>query len=420
MNKELFSNNRKKLTLGLADKSIAVLFAGSAPYKTADQLYEFTPNRNFYYMTGIDKPSIVLVITKHGEHIEETLYIEKADPVLEKWEGKKLNAEQASETSGVHNVQYIDDLNKVIDRELLKFDFKHLYLDLERRGWNGTPTPAHLFAKEAQEKYPFLSVSSVYHDITRLRMIKSDEEVAQLRTAIEITNKGIQNMMNHARPGIMEYELEAHFDFILKSHGVKHHAFHSIIASGHNATVLHYEDNNMQAHDNELVLIDLGAQYQHYNADISRTFPVNGTFTDRQKELYNIVLKAELETIKAIKPGLPYSELNAITKRVLADECKKIGLFENDEDLGDYYYHSVSHYLGLDTHDPGNYRDELLQPGMVVTVEPGLYVSEESIGIRIEDDVLVTETGYEVLSKDIIKSVEKIEAFMASAKQSQA
>ncbi|MGZ4113167.1 MAG: aminopeptidase P N-terminal domain-containing protein [Tumebacillaceae bacterium] len=420
MNQPFVINNRKNLLAKLADKSVAILFAGAAPSKTADQIYEFTPNRNFYYLTGIDKPSIALVITKFGEHVSETIYIEKADPVLEKWEGKKLNAEQATAASGVHNIDYIDDLNKAIDRELLRHDYKHLYLDFERRGWDGVATPAHQFAKSVQEKYPFLSIENLYHEITRLRMIKSEEEVAKLRKAIEITDKGIQNMMNHARPGIMEYELEAHFDFILKSNNVKHHAFHSIIASGANATVLHYEDNDMQAQDNELVLIDLGAQYQHYNADISRTFPVNGTFTDRQKVLYNIVLKAELETIKAIKPGLPFSELNAITKRVLAEECKQIGLITTDEEINELYYHNVSHYLGLDTHDPGNYRDELLQPGMVITVEPGLYVAAESIGIRIEDDVLVTETGYEVLSKDIIKTVDEIEAFMAGAKQKQA
>jgi len=206
--------------------------------------------------------------------------------------------------------------------------------------------------------------------------------------------------------------MEAHFDFILKSEGVKHYAFPTIVASGKNSTVLHYEKNDAVVEEDSLVLLDLGAQYNYYNADISFTFPANGKFTEKQKTFYNIVLKALRETTELIKPGVQFAKLNEHTKRVLAEECVKVGLIMEESEIGKYYYHGVSHFLGLDTHDVGNYKDLILQPGMVLTVEPGLYIEEEGIGIRIEDDVLVTEEGHDVLSKDIFRSIEEIEAFM--------
>nr|WP_280521242.1 M24B family metallopeptidase [Paenibacillus mangrovi] len=235
-----------------------------------------------------------------------------------------------------------------------------------------------------------------------------------MKRAIEITKDGIERIASHMRPGINEAELEAHFSFNLRVSGSKHYAFDPIVAGGARATVLHYEDNEQVVQDGELVLIDIGAEFDHYNADITRTLPVSGTFSERQKSIYNLVLKAELEVIKAIKPGIPFANLNEITKQVLAEGCKDLGLIGNDQELANFYYHGVSHGLGLDTHDVGDYNIEL-QPGMVLTVEPGIYITEEGIGIRIEDDVLVTADGCEVLSEGILKTVDEIEAFMAKA-----
>lgn len=412
MNHEFYQQNREKLLQRMEDRSILVLFAGSAAHKTADQYYEFTPNRHFYYLTGLDQPHLILQITKWGETIEETLYIEASDPVKEKWEGKTLDADEAKERSGIQSIRYIENFQTTFDRMQIGSDYQHLYLDLERRGWESPAKGAQTFARQAQEKYPQLKIENAYHAISHLRMFKSPEEIERLKKAIEVTDRGIQRMMEYARPGMMEYEIEAHFDFVLKSSGIKEHAFHSIIASGKNATVLHYEKNNSQTGGEDLLLIDLGATYQYYHADISRTFPVNGTYTERQKEFYNLVLQANIETIAAIKPGIAFKTLNEITKRVLADGLKKLGVIQEDDELAKYYYHGVSHFLGMDTHDVGDYRDLILQPGMVVTIEPGLYIAEESIGIRIEDDVLVTEDGHENLSQGIIKTVEEIEAFM--------
>lgn len=411
MNKEFFTRNRNNILENIKDNSMLILFAGEAPQKSADEAYNFTPNRNFYYMTGIARENMILMITKINKKVSQTLFIEEADPVLEKWIGKRMTVEEAKEASGIENVQFLGDFEASISRLMLNYEMKKLYLDLERRDWDSIPTRAQLFADTVKTRYPELKIKNIYQDICALRLIKAEEEIAEIRKAIEITDKGIQSLMNNAKPGMMEYEIEAHFDFTLKCSGVTDYAFHTIAASGANATVLHYSQNNSKTKDGDLILFDLGAQWNYYNADITRTFPLNGKFTERQKQIYNIVLKAMQDTMDIIKPGVPYAKLNETTRKSLAESLKEIGLIKEDAELSKYYYHGVSHYLGLDTHDVGS-RECELKSGMVLTIEPGLYIEEEGIGIRIEDDVLVTEDGYDNLSKAIIKSVEDIDAFM--------
>ncbi|GIO28981.1 MULTISPECIES: aminopeptidase P family protein [Paenibacillus] len=416
MKQTFFVNNRQKLVQALADDSIAVLFAGEAPHKSADANYPFKPNRHYYYLTGLTKPSSILVITKRGNQVEETLFIEKVDPVLEKWTGKMMTADEAKEITGIGKVQNRDTFEHFFHATVTNHDYKNVYFDLERRGFHELPGRAEIFARKTQEQYPMLVVQNLYRQIAHLRLFKTQDEIVKMKRAIEITKEGIERMVSHMRPGVNEAELEAHFTFNLRTSGAKHYAFDPIVAGGARATVLHYEENDSDVQDGELVLVDIGAEFDQYNADITRTFPVNGTFSERQKAIYNLVLKAEQEVINAIKPGVPFTKLNEIAKQVLAEGGKELGLIDNDEELINIYYHGVSHSLGLDTHDVGDYRGLELQPGMVLTVEPGLYISEEGIGIRIEDDVLVTEDGCEVLSKDILKTVDEIEAFMAKAK----
>ena len=411
MNKEFFIKNRNNLLESIKDNSILILFAGQAPQKSADEAYNFTPNRNFYYLTGMNREQIILMITKINGKVNQTLFIEKADLVLEKWIGKRITIEEAKEASGIEGIQFLEDFESSVNRLMHTYDIHHLYLDLEKRGWGSIPTTANIFAKNTSEKYPQLKVKNIYHHICSLRLIKTDEEVAEIKKAINITNEGIKSLMNNAKPGMMEYEIEANFDYVLKSSGVTDYAFHTIAASGVNATVLHYNENNSRTQDEDLILFDLGAQWNYYNADITRTFPLNGRFTERQKEIYNIVLKAMEDTRAVIKPGVPFIKLNEATRASLAESLKKIGLIKEDSELSKYYFHGVSHYLGLDTHDVGS-RDLELKPGMVLTIEPGLYIEEEKIGIRIEDDIVVTEDGYENLAKDIIKTAEDIEKFM--------
>jgi Xaa-Pro aminopeptidase len=413
----VYIERRNKLYEKLEDRSILVLFSGNPPHKTEDMEYHYTPNRNFLYLTGIARSGMILFATKHGGQVSETLFIEKADPLLEKWVGRKLRADEATRISGIEKVLYVEDFVAQLGRHLWRQGASAAYLDLGRVSWKQPLSLAHEFAAELRQKHPDIRIHNVHPEVTRLRLIKSEEEVDYIRKAIEITKLGIENLLANAKPGAMEYELEAHFAYKLHMSGVREPGFGTIVASGKNAVILHYEENNAQTKDGDLVLLDLGAQYNYYSADISRTFPVNGKFTDRQKQLYDIVLNVELAVIEAVKPGVTWKQLNDLAKRMLADELKKIGLIKEDGELSRYYYHSVGHQLGLNVHDVTVLgENDPLQPGMVITIEPGLYIEEESIGIRIEDDILVTETGAENLSKDILKTTEEIEAFMANAR----
>jgi len=408
----LFNTNRDNLWESLEENSITLIFAGEAPYKSADETYAFTPNRNFYYLTGIDKDKMILMVVKRSGKAEEILFVEKNDPVLARWVGEKMSIYEAKKISGIKNVEFIEKFEDSFHGILEKTKIENLYLDLERQGFDISMSTSQRFAKIVNERYPYLRVQNIYHEIASLRLIKSEEEIQLIRQAIDITDMGIKQLMKNAKVGMKEYQLEAYFDFSLKSNGVTDYAFPTIAACGKNATILHYVKNNSEIQNGELVLFDLGAQYKYYNADISRTFPVNGKYTERQKQVYNVVLKAQEAVIAVAKPGILFSVLNETAKEVLINGCIELGLIKKPNEISKYYFHGVSHYLGLDTHDVGN-RDIKLRAGMVCTNEPGLYIEEENIGIRIEDDLLITKDGCENLSEQIIKTVDEIEAFMA-------
>lgn len=413
MNKNFFMENRRKLGEGMKNNSLAIFFAGRAPYKSADERYSFTPNRNFYYLTGIDEEDIILLMKKQNDEVSEYLFIQEIDEVEAKWTGETISIERAEETSGIKDIRFLKEFEDTIGAYINTFNINQMYFDLERQEINIAKTQSQLFANLIIDRYPHMRINNIYSDIAALRTIKREEEVELIKKAIEITYEGIKLMLKNSKAGMMEYEIEAYFNFALNREGIKEVAFSTIAASGKNATILHYDKNNTTTKENELLLVDLGAQYKYYNADISRTFPVNGKFTERQKQIYNIVLKANEEVMKSVKHGVTLGELQAKAKEVLAEGCKAIGLIEKDEELAKYYYHGVSHPLGLDTHDVGE-RNIKLKEGMVITDEPGLYIEEENIGIRIEDDILVTKDGYINLSKNIIKTVDEIENYMSS------
>ncbi|KEZ85129.1 peptidase M24 [Clostridium sulfidigenes] len=412
MNKIFFVTNRQKLGDVLSQNSIAIFFAGQAPYKSADETYPFTPNRNFYYLTGIDEEKVIMVMININGKVSEMLFIQENDPVMAKWVGETISEDRAKEVSGIEDIKFLKDFESIIASYFDRFSIDNVYLDLERQEFNIPQTSSQNFAVDIMKRYPYVRVKNVYHDIALLRTIKREEEIELIKKAIDITYDGIKEIWSNAKPGMKEYEIEAYFNYILKKNGVKDFAFPTIAATGKNATILHYVDNNTKTEDGELMLLDLGAQYKYYNGDISRTFPINGKFSERQKEVYNIVLEANETVMKAVKPGITTGELQDITKRVLAQGCKRIGLIKEDSELNKYYYHGVAHPLGLDTHDVGP-RNIELKPGMIITDEPGLYIEEEGIGVRIEDDILVTEDGYVNLSAHIIKSIEDIEMFMS-------
>lgn len=405
-----FESNRKKLYKHIKEKSLVVLFAGKAPLKIGDEKYMFAPNRNFYYITGVDKENIIFVMFKYNNIINEYLYIEKYDEIESKWTGEVISPQKSTEISGIENIKYLDCFYDDIYFIIFNNRIEQIYIDCENR--YGIPSSSIQFAQNIKNNYPAVNIIDIYPIISKLRTIKDEYEIKNICRAVEITKRALYMMVKLTQPGLKEYEIEAYFDFALKKMGVKDKAFQTIAASGKNATVLHYVENNSETKDGDLILFDLGAQYNYYNADITRTFPVNGKFTKRQKQIYNIVLQGQSLVIESIKPGIEFKMLNEILKDYYYIELRKIGLVENKEDVDKYYYHNVSHFLGLETHDTGRNNEGILKEGMVLTVEPGLYISEESIGIRIEDDVLVTKNGCEILSKDIIKTIDEIEAFM--------
>ena len=416
MTERFFIDNRRKLAARLEEGSAAVLFAGKAPLKRGDEYYPFSPDRNFYYVTGVERENCVFLMAKVAGGLQETLFIPRDNGILAKWVGANMTAEEAEEISGMTDIRPIDAFADDFAQMVFRNNITKIYLDLEHREWD-VLTPALRFAKELREKYPAMAVGDLYPIFGDLRLIKEPYELEKMRKAMDITRMGVEAMMANARPGMMEYEIEAHFDFTLMQHGAREKAFQTIAAAGERGTILHYTKNNGKTKDGDLLLVDCGAQVDWYNGDISRTFPVNGKFTERQKLVYNIVLEGQQKVIDAIRPGQPFSRLNEILKEHYLEALKEIGLVKTMADVAKYYYHGVSHYLGAETHDIGRYTERVLQPGMVLTVEPGLYIEEWGIGIRIEDDALVTEDGCEIMTKDMIKTVEEIEAFMAKGKQ---
>ncbi|UED66868.1 aminopeptidase P family protein [Brevibacillus sp. HD3.3A] len=409
MDSKEFVNRRQKLAEKMPEHSVLVLFSGVAKTRSQDDKYPFSPNRNFYYLTGIGRSNLILMITKRAGIVSETLFLQRPNELEAKWTGAVLADQEAKELSGIEHFDYLDEWLEAFATFVRRCEGQcSLYLDLYRYQWSDEQTLAEAFAEDAQKKYKTLQMQDAGPWLKELRMVKSPAEIEEIKRAIAITDEAIRRMWAHSRPGIMEYELEAHYDFALKSNGVRELPYLPIIASGINATVLHYEANNQRAEDGDLVLLDLGAASNYYAADISRTFPVNGRFTERQKAIYQLVLEAEIKTIEAVKPGVTLQQLNEVTKQVLADGLLRLGLIQDSSELSKYYYHAVSHHLGLDTHDVSDY-SAVMQPGMVITIEPGLYIEEEAIGIRIEDDVLVTADGYEVLSAQIPKEIAEVE-----------
>jgi len=399
------------LSNNIDKNGVVVLFAGKAPVKIGDERYLFTPNRNFYYITGIDKQNFIFVMFKSNNVTEEYLFIERFDEIKAKWSGAVLLPDECTKISEIENIKYIDEFEEIFADIIFRNKIENIYTDIENR-YFGFDALSIKFSNYVKSKYPYINIKNIYNTISEFRTIKSDFEIENIKKAIDITKCGIYEMMKNSNVGMYEYEIEAYFDFILKKNGIKDKAFSSIAASGKNAVVLHYSDNNTKTKENDLILFDVGAQYNYYNADITRTFPVNGKFTERQKQIYNIVLFGQEKVISSIRPGVEFNKLNEILIQHYVEELSKIGILRNKNDISKYYYHNVSHFLGLETHDVGRYNEGIIKKGMVFTVEPGLYIEEESIGIRIEDDVVVTENGCQVLSNDIMKTVDDIEKFM--------
>lgn len=398
-----YKNRRQKLNEQLKDNSALILFSGAEIKKSADSYYDFVGNRNFFYLTGIKQENSILIMTKINGLVKEKILTLAFDSLKEVWTGRRLTPEQVRSITAIEDYGHTDEFESII--LALKGVVKTAYLDLEpgiltHTGQETKKYGLHLSAVLAFE------VIDVYHTITRLRMVKDEHEIALIRESIHLTAEALKNTFKKVKAGVYEYELGAAFEYEIK----RHHGelgFSTIVASGPNGVILHYPHLDAKVRDGDLILFDLGGHTNMYTADISRTIPANGRLTPLQETLYRIVLACNKAVINEIKPGKTLLDLQNFTKKFLKTELVQAGLMTDDEDIMKYYYHGVSHHLGLDTHDPGD-RSLELEPGNVITVEPGLYLKEYGIGIRIEDNVVVTKNGCENLSIEIPKEIKDI------------
>ncbi|MBN1879388.1 aminopeptidase P N-terminal domain-containing protein [bacterium] len=408
--KDFFAANRRRLLEILPDRSALLLTAASPKIRSWDSFYPFCQDKNFYYLTGYNNPSAAILFRKTGNNLTCTMFVILLTPLQIHWNGYLPGPEEVKEITGIDSVTSLENLNKQIGFTLSNVDY--LYLDFQ-------PVPPHSplsetlqAVEEIRKTNPQVEIRRAHSLLAGLREIKHPLEIERIRKAIDVTHAGIDGLLNQLKPGSTEYELEACFNFELHKRRC-FPAFQTIIASGANATVLHYSSLDRTLEKNELVLTDLGAEYQHYSADISRTFPVNRRFSKKQLAFYELVLEANERTISAVKPGISLLELNDITRTVLATGLKTLGLISDDKDINKFYTHGVAHSLGLDTHDIVSGNNKTLVPGMVLTIEPGLYIHENNLGIRIEDNILVTEEGHINLSAAIPKKPMEIEKWIS-------
>jgi Xaa-Pro aminopeptidase len=409
MNAEITKPRREALACAMEANQLTVVFAKLE----AEGIEKFSQDNNFLYFTGLNIPEAVFCVLKTQNKVSECLFIQRGNPEREVWDGKKLSVEEARQVSGIEVITYLEDFYSVLSS----------HCPVVSKVWSNIGTPmlnrplSHaLFMLDPIRKiYPNIVIENINNLIRPLRSAKSDWEVEQLQAAIDITGQGIKNVMQQAQAGMMEYELEAILYYELQKNGVQRWGFAPIIASGINAATLHYKQNNCQIQENEVVLLDVGASYLNYSADLTRCFPISGKFSPRQRQVYAEVLAIQQEIILMMKPGVGLTELNEKTNELMQQALIRLGLIEDPKDFRRYYMHSIGHHIGLDTHDLGA-RDSILEVGSVITIEPGIYIPEENLGIRIEDDILITETGYRNLSQNIPKEIEQIEKLIQDAR----
>lgn len=430
-----FARRRRELMNLMGNNSIAILPSSSEIVRSRDTNFSFRQDSDFHYLTGFPEPDAVLVLLPGREHGEYVIFCREKDPVMETWHGRRLGQIGAKKYFGCNDAFPIDDIDDILPglmegRERIYYEFgNHADFDNQIMGWINT-----LRAQVKKGAHPpgeLIDLSHLLHD---MRLIKSPAEVKVMQKAAEISANAHIAAMQVCEPGMSELRIESELKYQFANQGARYEAYPSIVASGENACILHYVENNCAMKDGDLLLIDAGAELHGYAADISRTFPVNGKFSEEQLQAYQWVLKANQAAIKAAKPGNPWSAPHDKAVSILTEGLVAMGILEGEvetlveeEAYKPYYMHKTGHWLGLDVHDVGDYLQDkeprVLTQGMVLTVEPGLYFAPKSkgldkkwwgIGIRIEDDVVITAKGNRILTKKVPKDPAEIEALMAS------
>lgn len=398
--KTIIQSRRKKLEKVLNNDTLLILYSGEEITKSEDICYPFYVNRNFFYLTNISIQKSFLIISKHNDIAQEYISINNIDKQTENFIGKIPSHTKISKQSFIkkENILNNDTLTEFITKTIKKDTIKTIYTDFKNR---------KKIDEILSHIQPKIKVENIYEDIVNLRKNKDKHEIICIKEAAKITQKGFQKIFKNIKKATKEYEILNCFNEEALNHGTHELAFDSIVAAGKNATCLHYPNPLDSLNRNDLVLCDVGASYNHYACDVTRTFPIRGTYTQVQKKIYTIVEECNEYIISLIKPGITIKHLQSETINFLSNKCLECKLIKKKSDIKKIYYHNVSHHVGLDVHDPAP--NIPLTENNVITVEPGLYIKRLKIGIRIEDTVLVTDKGHKVLTRQIPKEIEDIE-----------
>ncbi len=422
LNPELFKLNRKRFAREMKVDSIAIFHSNDMMPRNGDQFHPFRQNSDLFYLTGIDQEETVLVLFPGcvKEDYREVLFIKKTNDHIAVWEGHKYTKEEAQETSGIKKVIWLEDMDAIFNELILLA--KRIYVNSNEndRFLSEVVSRNVRETKKLQERYPAHKYHRAQPIMKKLCMIKSHYEIEALQEACNITNKAFRRILDFVKPGVMEYEVEAEMIHEFIRNRATGHAYTPIIASGKSACVLHYNENNKACKDGDILLMDFGAEYANYAADLTRSIPVSGQFTPRQRAVYNSVLKVMNNATQMLVPGTTLEEYHKEVGSMMESELLDLKLIDKTDIKNQnpdwpaykkYFMHGTSHHLGLDVHDLCNRYDPILA-GMVFTCEPGIYIPEENLGIRLEDDILVTDDGPYNLMAEIPVEVEAIEELM--------
>ena len=422
LNPELFVQNRERFVKMMKKNSIVVIVSNDETPSNGDAIYRFKQNSDLYWLTGItQEDSMVILFPDNPDpKYREVLVLVRPNELKEKWDGKRLRANEAKETSGIKTIVWLDTLDGLLQPWIHLADIIYLDTNENDRKASLLKTRDYRFVEEMKSRYPLHSFERAAKLFKEVRAVKTALEVEVTQQAIDITENAFRRLLKFIKPGVMEYEIEAEIVHSFLSQRAAGEAYGSIIASGDRARTLHYVSNNQECKDGELILMDFGAEYGGYNADLTRTIPVNGKFTRRQKTVYNACLHLHDYAKSLLKPGITIVEYTDKVGEEATQQFLKIGLLKKsdvkNEDAENrayrkYLYHGISHHLGIDVHDLGT-RTEPIKAGMLFTVEPGIYIEEEQMGIRIENNVWITRNGNKDLMKNIPITVEEIESLM--------
>ncbi len=422
VNNSLFKDNRENFKTGLKPNSIAVLNSNDIMPTSADGIRTFIQNTDFFYLSGIDQEESVLIIfpdAKENKH-KEILFIKETDEKVKIWEGPKLNKDEAGSISGIETVCLTKEFETIFKELVFQAEYIYLNSNEHPRANSEVETRDDRFLKWCKKTYPLHKYERMAPIIHDLRAVKSDAEIDLIKQACTITSGALHRLFSFIKPGVREFEIEAEIYHEFLSNRSRGPAYTPIIASGANSCILHYIKNDQPCKDGDILLMDFGAEYANYSSDLTRTVPVNGKFTPRQKQVYNSVLKIQKSSVEMMSPGNTFEALNKEVGFIMESELIGLGLLDKNDIKNqnpdkplykEYFMHGVSHYLGLDVHDLGSkYRP--FEKGMVLTCEPGIYITKENLGIRLENDILITENGPVDLMKDIPVRVDEIEDLM--------